>query len=104
MSFRNTKSPLKPTTAAKWQVVLFWWTGIMHTLSRRFPHVFKVQKIDPRKQPSTPLEIYTATTATMQKYASLTEDQVNNQSYSLVLEHLERLSKENEEMEKIRKK
>ena len=30
--------------------------------------------------------------------------QVNNQSYSLVLEHLERLSKENEEMEKIRKK
>ena len=88
----------------QWQVVLFWWTGIMHTLSRRFPHVFKVQKIDPRKQPSTPLEIYTATTATMQKYASLTEDQVNNQSYSLVLEHLERLSKENEEMEKIRKK
>ena len=88
----------------QWQVVLFWWTGIMHTLSRRFPHVFMVQKIDPRKQPSTPLEIYTATTATMQKYASLTEDQVNNQSYSLVLEHLERLSKENEEMEKIRKK
>ena len=75
-----------------------------HILSRRYPHVFKVQKIDPRKQPSTPLEIYTATTATMQKYASLTEDQVNNQSYSLVLEHLERLSKENEEMEKIRKK
>lgn len=34
----------------------------------------------------------------------LTEDQVNNQSYSLVLENLERLSKENEEMEKIRKK
>ena len=44
------------------------------------------------------------TLATMQKYASLTEDQVNNQSYSLVFEHLERLSKENEEMEKIRKK
>ncbi len=88
----------------KWQVILFWWTGIMHTLSKRYPHVFKVQKTDPRKRPSTPLEIYTATTATMQKYAGLTEDQVNNQSYSLVLEHLERLSKENEEMERIRKK
>lgn len=88
----------------QWQVVLFWWVGMMHTLSRRFPHVFKVQKIDPRKRPSTPLEIYTATTATMQKYVGLTEDQVNNQSYSLVLEHLERLSKENEEMEKIRRK
>ena len=86
----------------RWQLILFWWTGMMHTLSRRFPHVFKVQKLD-KKQPSTPLEIYTATTATMQKYAGLTEDQVNNQSYSLVLEHLERLSKENEEMERIRK-
>lgn len=89
----------------QWQVILFWWTGIMHTLSKRYPHVFKVQKVNPKKnKPNTPLEIYTATTATMQKYAGLTEDQVNNQSYSLVLEHLERLSKENEEMEKIRKK
>lgn len=87
----------------QWQVILFWWTGMMHTLSKRFPHVFKVQKVN-NKRPSTPLEIYTATTATMQKYAGLTEDQVNHQSYSLVLEHLERLSKENEEMEKIRRK
>lgn len=88
----------------EWQVILFWWTGMMHTLSKRYPHVFKVQKVGKKKKPSTPLEIYTATTATMQKYAGLTEDQVNNQSYSLVLEHLERLSKENEEMEKIRRK
>lgn len=88
----------------QWQVILFWWTGMTHTLSKRFPHVFKVQPVNKRKQPSTPLEIYTATTATMQKYAGLTEDQVNNQSYSLVLEHLERLSKENEEMAKIRSK
>ena len=88
----------------RWQVVLFWWTGIMHTLSKRYPRVFKSQKIDARKAPSTALEIYTATIATMQKYTGLDEDKVNNQSYSLVLEHLERLSKENEEMEKIRKK
>ena len=86
----------------KWQVILFWWSGIMHTLARRYPHVFKVQKVNNAK-PQTPMEIYTATTATMQKYAGLTEDQVNTQSYSLVLEHLERLSKENEEMEKMRK-
>lgn len=86
----------------KWQVILFWWSGIMHTLARRYPHVFKVQKVNNDK-PLTPMEIYTATTATMQKYAGLTEDQVNTQSYSLVLEHLERLSKENEEMEKMRK-
>ena len=86
----------------QWQVILFWWSGIMHTLAHRYPHVFKVQKVSNEK-PLTPMEIYTATTATMQKYAGLTEDQVNTQSYSLVLEHLERLSKENEEMEKMRK-
>ena len=90
-----------PETA--WQVILFWWTGVMHTLAHRYRHVFKVQPVKSQK-PTTPLEIYTATTATMQKYAGLTEDQVNNQSYSLVLEHLERLTVENEEMEKIRKK
>ena len=75
----------------------------MHNLAHRYRHVFKVQPVKSQK-PTTPLEIYTATTATMQKYAGLTEDQVNNQSYSLVLEHLERLTVENEEMEKIRKK
>ena len=88
----------------KWQPILFWWTGMTHTLSHCYPHVFKVQKISRKEKPSTPLEIYTATIATIQEYASLTEDQVNNQSYSLVLEDLERLSKRNEEMEKINKK
>lgn len=88
----------------RWQVILFWWTGITHTLSKRYPHVFKTQKVDSRKAPSTALEIYTATIATMQKYTGLDEDKLNNQSYSLVLEHLERLSKENEEIEKMRKK
>ena len=86
----------------QWQVVLFWWSGITHTLAHRYPHVFKVQELKNQK-PLSPLEIYSATTATMQKYAGLTEDQVNTQSYSLVLEHLERLSVENEEMEKIRR-
>lgn len=100
----DTQAPLfRHFPDHQWQPILFWWTGMMNTLSRRYPHVFKVQKLDRTQRPSTPLEIYTATIATMQKYASLTEDQVNNQSYSLVLEHLERLSKENEEMEKIRK-
>lgn len=34
---------------ANWQVILFWWSGIMHTLARRYPHVFKVQKVDNKK-------------------------------------------------------
>ena len=88
----------------QWQPILFWWTGMMQVLSRRFPHVFKVQKLSRKERPNTPLEIYTATIATMQKYTGLDEDKINNQSYSLVLEHLERLSKENEDLEQIRRR
>lgn len=88
----------------QWQVILFWWTGIMHTLSKRYPHVFKVQKVNKNQKPSSALEIYTATIATMQKYVGLNEQECNNQTYSTTLEQLERMSKENEELEKIRKK
>lgn len=87
----------------QWQVILFWWTGIMHSLSKTYPHVFKVQKVS-NKQPSSAMEIYTATIATMQKYVGINEKDCNNQSYSLVLEQLERMSKENEELERLRKK
>lgn len=88
----------------QWQVILFWWTGIMHSLSKRYPHVFKVQKPNKNLKPSSALDLYTATVATMQKYVGLDENQVNNQSYSLVLEQMERISKENEELERLRKK
>ncbi len=90
----------------QWQVILFWWTGMMYTLSKRYRHVFKEQKINPKKKqnPDTPLEVYTATIATMQKYAGLTEDQVNNQSYSIVLEHMERIITENEEISRLSNK
>lgn len=87
----------------KWQVILFWWTGIMHQLSKRYPHVFKVQKVGKKQQPSSAMDIYTATIATMQKYVGINEQDCNNQSYSLVLEQLERMSKESEELERIRK-
>lgn len=88
----------------KWQVILFWWTGMMHILSARYPHVFKRQPVARNAKATSPLEVYTATVATIQKYVGLTEEQVNHQSYSLVLEHLERMAKENEELEKIRQK
>ncbi len=88
----------------QWQVILFWWTGIMHTLQKRYPHVFKVQKVSKKQLPSSAMEIYSATIATMQKYVGINEQDCNNQSYSLVLEQLERMAKENEELERIRKK
>lgn len=88
----------------QWQVILFWWTGIMHVLSKRYPHVFKVQKVKKSKESRSALDFYTATIATMQKYVGINEKECNNQSYTLVLEQLERISKENEDLERIRKK
>lgn len=88
----------------QWQVILFWWTGLMHSLSKRYPHVFKVQKVEKKRTPSSAMEIYTATIATMQKYVGINEKECNNQSYSIVLEQLERIAKESEELERIQRK
>lgn len=88
----------------QWQVILFWWTGIMHTLHQRYPHVFKVKKVEKKLKPSSAMEIYSATIATMQKYVGINEQECNNQSYALVLEQMERMTKENEELERLRHK
>ena len=45
-----------------------------------------------------------STTATMQKYTTLKEEDVNQQTFHIILQHLEDMARENEEMEKIRKK
>lgn len=88
----------------QWQPIMLWWSGMMQTLSARYPHVFRVQNPTDHAHHATPLELYTATIATMQKYASLTETQTNDQLYSITLEQLERICKENEELERIRSK
>ena len=88
----------------KWQVVLFWWSGMMHMLNKRYPRVFKVQKVKKRAEKQSPFDIYSATIATMQKYVGVNEKECNNQSYSLVLEQMERMSRENEELERLNKK
>lgn len=87
----------------QFQVILFWWTGQMNALQRKFPRCFKADK--PRKQAAkNPLELYTRTTATMEKYLGIDEEQLNNELFTVVLQHLEDMSKENEELERIRKK
>ena len=88
----------------QWQVVLFWWSGMMHMLNKRYPRVFKVQKVKKRAEKQSTFDIYSATIATMQKYVGVNEKECNNQSYSLVLEQMERMSRENEELERLNKK
>ena len=76
---------------------------MMRYLQRKFPHVFKVGKVKSHA-PSNPLEVYTATIATLEKYLSQTEDELNRKTFILTLETLERMAKENEEMERLRHK
>lgn len=87
----------------RWQVVLLWWSGMMHYLQQRYPRCFKRQSTDDGHR-STPLELYTRTVATMEKYLGLDEQSVNQQNFHIVLQHMEDMAQQNEEMEKIRSK
>lgn len=89
----------------RWQVILFWWSGMMHYLQRQFPHCFKQTKTKSAKRPPLPIELYRNIIATIQKESNgLTEAEVNGQTFYVVLEHLERLAKQNEDMEKMKKR
>jgi len=96
-------SPFKKVGPVQWQVILFWWSGFMRYLQKQFPHCFKSSK-KTGKRPPNPLELYTSIVATMQTQAHLSEEDINNQTFHIILEQLERLAKQNEEMEKISKK
>ena len=101
----NLRSQISNLNDIQWQVILFWWSGLMRYLQQQFPRCFKpASKGSKKSQPSNPLELYISITATMQKYLSLDEDKVNRQTFYLTLEQLERMSKESEELERISKR
>lgn len=105
--FRCERHPklLRKIGEVQWQVILIWWGGMMHYLQQRYPRCFKSGGDDKKKKrPPNPLELYVSITATMQKYIGLDEEKVNGQTFHVILEQLERIAKENEEMEKINKK
>lgn len=86
-----------------WQLILLWWQGMMHFLQNTYPKVFKVQKVQ-NKKPSNPLELYTRTTATMEKYLSMTARDVDREPYTTIIQQLDDITRHNEEMEKINQK
>ena len=87
-----------------WQLVLLWWQGMMHYLQKTFPKVFKKQKVEKNQKAPNPLELYTRTTATMEKYISANAEDVDREPYTIILQHLEDISRHNEEMERINAK
>ena len=92
----------------EWQVVMFWWSSMMQYLKEQYPKCFKAGNKKSRsraKQQPLPIELYTRSMATLQKYlGGLTEDEINGQTAHAILRHLNDMALEAEEMEKIRKK
>lgn len=91
-------------TEIQWQVILLWWSGMMNYLMQQYPRCFKKSNGKKKnKKPVNPLELYTSIVATMQKYIGIDEEKINNQTFHIVLEQLERIAKDNEELEKMKR-
>lgn len=92
----------------EWQTIMFWWSSMMQYLKEQYPKCFKSSDKKPRsrsKQQPLPIELYTRSMATLQKYlGGLTEDDINRQTAHAILRHLNDMAVEAEEMEKIRRK
>lgn len=87
----------------KFQVVLFWWTGTMNWLQKKYPKVFK--STNPKKNTvANPLELYTRQTATMEKYLGINEEELNRELYTNVLQHLQDMMDESDRMKELSNK
>ena len=101
----SIKKQVTRISEIQWQVILLWWSGFMHYLKEHYPRCFKTSDKGKRnKRPPNPLELYTSIIATMQKYIGIDEEKVNNQTFHIILEQLERIAKENEEIEKMNRR
>ena len=90
----------------EWQVILFWWSSMMQYLKEQYPKCFKQsdKKSRSKTQP-LPIELYTRSMATLQKYlGGLTEAQINQQSAHAILRHMNDMAVEAEQMEKLKRK
>ena len=87
----------------KFQCVLFWWTGTMNWWQKKYPKVFRSGS--PKKNAvSTPLELYTRQTATMEKYLGINEEEMNRELYTNVLQHLQDMMDESDRMKELNNK
>lgn len=84
----------------KFQVILFWWSGTMNWLERKYPKCFR--KGDPKKHAKTdPLTLYTRQTATMEKYLGINEEELGHELYTNVLQHLQDMMDESDRMKAL---
>ncbi|MDD3037892.1 hypothetical protein [Bacteroides sp.] len=85
---------------AKFQCILFWWAGMMNYLQGKYPKAFKEE--NPKRQAMVnPLDLYTRTTAVMEKYLGINEEKLNRETYTVVLQHINDMAREQAEMDKL---
>lgn len=89
-------------TEVQFQAIAMWWQGMMKYLSRQYPKVFRSGKPDSR--PSDPLSIYTRSTTTMIKYTGGSEEDVNNTTYTIILQHINDMADENDRVKEMQQK
>lgn len=87
----------------KFQCVLFWWSATLNWLRKQYPKVFR--ETSPKKNAMVnPLEVYSRTTATMEKYLGINEESLNNELYLNVLQHLQDMMDESDRMKELERK
>lgn len=87
----------------KFQVVLFWWSGVMGWLKKKYPKCFR--ESEPKKHAKTdPLTLYTRQTATMEKYLNIKEEDLNHELYTNVLQHLQDMIDESDRLKAMENK
>ena len=93
----------------RFAVILLWWTSIATQLQKKYPKCFgspdKPDKKKKRKpKPQDPIAEYARTTATLEKYMGVNEQELQQESYTVVLQHLQDMIKQNEEVERMNAK
>jgi len=90
--------------SVRWQVILIWWQSMQSYLQSKYPKCFSGEKKKGKNPEPNPLELYTRTIATMEKYLGLGENEVNQQNFQIILQHINDMAVENDEIKKMRGK
>ena len=92
----------------RFSVIILWWGSLALKLKHDYPKCFgssdKNAKKPHRQHLSDPTFDYARTTATLEKYMNTNEQQLQQESYTVVLQHLQDMIKQNEEIERINQK
>lgn len=100
---KRTPRPLRRMRDDQFQLCLIWWQSMMKEMQGKYRRCFTVGR-KPSAKVQTPIELYTRSMATLQDKYHLTEDEINRQPCRVILQHLEDMSREAEEIEKINRR